>query len=79
MAEHLTPESFVESYGPDAAVLVGKDMQITLGQALLAEQAFCPADSDKRQDPAKRLQYLAGMLAAAGSLRPEDQHLLGEA
>jgi hypothetical protein len=71
------PQDFISTYGTDAAVLVGNGMQMTLGQALEAERLFCPADAATRQDPLKRLSYLAGMLAAAGSLRPEDEYLLG--
>jgi hypothetical protein len=71
------PESFIESYGLEAKVKIGADSrEMTLGQALAFEQMFCPAETTKREDPTKRLGYLAHMLAAAGSLRPEDQYLI---
>ncbi len=75
----LTPEKFVGMYGADAPVLVGRAprlMQITLGQALAAEAAFCEGDDTKRQDPARRIRYMAQMLNAAGTLRPEHVYLL---
>jgi hypothetical protein len=70
------PQAFIDAYGYDARVLVGKGREMTLGQALAAEQLLCPADEIARQDPSKRLGYLANMLAAGGSLRPEDEYLL---
>lgn len=76
--EAIDPQDFIEAYGPDAAVMVGGGMEMTLGQALQAERLLCPADSTNRQDPAKRVGYLARILAAGGSLREEDQHLLVE-
>ena len=74
------PQALIEAYGLDARVVVGSgDLAMTLGQALLAESLLCPANPTERQDPRRRLSYLAGMLAAGGSLRPEDEHLLGDA
>jgi hypothetical protein len=78
MTEPEAPDpvgGFIEMYGEDALVVAGT-MPMTLGQALKMEQMFCPADSAERLDPIKRLHYLAGMLAAAGSLRPEHEELL---
>ena len=75
--KELDPQTFVDFYGQDAPVVAGK-MKITLGQALEAEKMFCPADEEARQDPQKRLAYLAGMLAAAGSLSPEHEFLIKE-
>ncbi|HSX17079.1 MAG TPA: hypothetical protein VLH86_03200 [Patescibacteria group bacterium] len=75
---HTTPElteaGLVELYG-DAPVTLGT-FTVPLTQALAMEAAFCPADSETRTDPDRRLAYLAGMLASAGSLLPEHQHLL---
>lgn len=75
--ENLEPRAFIDAYGVDAAVVVGSGMNMNLGQALAMEELFCPAGEADRQDPAKRLSYLAGMLAAADSLLPEHKHLLG--
>lgn len=75
--ETLDPQIFIDGYGPDAPVIVGSDMRITLGQALAAEAFLCPADAATRENPERRVQYVAGILAAAGTLRPEDAHLLG--
>ncbi len=72
----LDPQEFIDSYGPEAAVIVGGDRETTLGQALAMEQLLCPADSTTRQDPQKRIGFVANMLASAGSLRPEDERYL---
>ena len=72
------PQAFIDAYGADAKVVVGNGRPLTLGQALEAERLLCPADVTARQDPERRLGYLANMLAAGGSLRPEDAHLLGQ-
>lgn len=76
--ENLSPQEFIESYGLSAPVRVGRGegREVTLGQALKAENAFCPADKEKREDPVERVGYLAKILAAAGTLRPEDEHFL---
>jgi hypothetical protein len=76
--EKLDPQTFIDSYGLDAKVLVGEGMSISLGQALEAERLLCPAETNDRQDPVKRIGYLATMLGAAGSLRPEHLDLLSE-
>ena len=70
------PQAFIDSYGPDAQVVVGNGMEMSLEQALKAEALLCPADAITRQDPRKRIGYIANMLAAAGSLREEDAHHL---
>ncbi|CAN5418699.1 hypothetical protein BH09PAT4_BH09PAT4_02500 [soil metagenome] len=75
--EILDPEAFIDSYGDTAPVALG-ETTMTLGQALEAERLFCPADATKRQDPDRRVRYLARILASAGTLRPEDEHLLGQ-
>jgi hypothetical protein len=67
------PQTFIDSYGPDAVVVAGNVTKMTLGQALEFERLLCPADATERQDPAKRVGYLANMLAAGGSLRPADE------
>ena len=69
------PEEFLEVYGPAAPVVAG-GQEMTLGQALQFEAMFCPANKEARQDPGKRVPYLAGMLAAAGTLLPEHEWLL---
>lgn len=74
--EYADPEEFIDAYGTDAPVAFANGMQMTLGQALDAERLLCPADTVDRQDPIKRLGYLASMLAAGGSLRPEDERYL---
>jgi len=66
---------FMEAYDTETPVVAG-DRPMSLGQALAFERMFCPADPTDREDPGKRLRYLAGMLAAAGSLRPEHEGLL---
>ena len=72
------PQSFVDSYGLDASVVVGNGMKMTLGQALAAERLLCPAEAIDRQDPAKRIGYLARILAEGGSLLQDDRHWLGD-
>lgn len=75
-AEIPDPQTFIDSYGLNAAVVAGKGIEMTLGQALEFERMLCPAGTTARQDPVKRVGYLANMLAAGGSLRPEDEHYL---
>jgi enhancing lycopene biosynthesis protein 2 len=75
--ENPNPEELVDIYGVDAAVTIG-NREMTLNQALLAEQLLCPADAAVRQDPEKRVKYLASMLVASGTLREEHYHLLDE-
>lgn len=75
-AEIPDSQAFIDSYGADAEVVAGKGVRMTLGQALEFERMLCPADTAKRQDPVKRVGYLANMLAAGGSLRLEDEHYL---
>lgn len=72
------PQEFIDAYGPDAPVVVGEGMEMSLGQALQAEKLLCPKEKTDREDPVKRLGYLASMLHAGGSLRSEHQYLLGE-
>jgi hypothetical protein len=72
------PESFIDTYGLDAPVMAGNGMAMTLGQALEAERVLCPADMIDRQDPIKRVGYLARMLYQGGTLRPEDEYLVAE-
>ncbi len=70
-------KAFIESYGLDAKVVVGSgDMELGLGAALEMEALFCPADTIARQDPEKRARYLAAILNAGGSLKPEHLFLL---
>ena len=76
MTEIPDPQQFIDSYGPDADIAFDNGMRMTLGQALEAERVLCQADPSARQEPAKRLGWLAARLAAADSLRPEDAHLL---
>lgn len=73
----LGPEAIIETYGLDATVVVGGGKVMKLGQALQFEAMFCPAEDIRRQDPTKRSIYLAGMLAAGGTiLHPDHQALL---
>lgn len=74
--EFVDPQEFIDAYGPDAPVAFANGMQMSLGQALDAERLLCPADAVTRQDPRRRIGYLASMLAAGGSLRPEDEQYL---
>jgi hypothetical protein len=76
MTQELDPQALIDSYGMSATVRLGDGKDMTLEQALEAERLFCPADSTDRNDPTKRLGYLANMLAAAGTLRPEHEHLV---
>jgi hypothetical protein len=77
--ENHDVQNFIVSYDPDTPIMLGVGDPITLEQALLAEQLFCPADMQNRRDPIKRLGYLARKLSDAGSLRPEHQYLIEEA
>ncbi len=74
--EITDPQALIAAYGPDAPVRSPNGVAMTLGQVLAAEALLCPADVATRQDPVKRVGYLARMLAAGESLRPEDHHLL---
>lgn len=74
--EIVDPQAFIDAYGPKAPVAFDNGMQTTLGQALALESSMCMADPDKRQDPHKRIGWLAARLAAAGSLHPEHEYLL---
>lgn len=58
----ITESQFIEVYGD---VLVGSEPNlIPLAQALKIEELVCPADKSERQDPAKRLSYLARMVGS---------------
>jgi hypothetical protein len=74
--EYVDPQDFIDAYGPDAPVAFANGMQMTLRQALDAERLLCPADVTARQDPRRRIGYLANILAAGGSLLPEDEQYL---
>ena len=74
--ERPDPKAFIDSYGIEAEVKFDNGMRMTLGQALDFEQMACTAEDVARQDPVKRVGFLAMRLAAAGSLRPEDEYLL---
>jgi hypothetical protein len=78
MREQLPdPQAFIDSYGPDAAVAFeATGLRTTLGQALAVEAMLCTAEPSRRQDPARRIGYLANILAAADSLRDEDRDLI---
>ena len=75
-AEYVDPQEIIDAYGPDAPVAFANGMQMTLGQALDAERLLCPADMAARQDPRRRIGYLANILAAGGSRLPEDEQCL---
>ncbi len=74
------PERFMEMYGPDALVVTGKEgsKPLTLEQALLREAMLCEANKEVRQDPVRRVRFLARALAAGGSLLPEHAYLIEE-
>lgn len=69
-------EEFLGNYPEDARVRLGEGAEMTITQALAFEKMFCPADPQKRQDPERRVAFLAGMLAAGGSLLPEHEYLV---
>ena len=73
------PEAFLANYDPSSPVQVGDSkLETTLGQALAAEAFMCTAEDTDRQDPGKRTIFLAGALAAGGSLLPEHEHLVSK-
>jgi hypothetical protein len=74
--EYVDPQEFIDAYRPDTPVAFTNGMRMTLGQALEAERLLCPADETARQDPRRRIGYLANILAAGGSLLPEDEQYL---
>jgi hypothetical protein len=74
--EELTPDSFYDIYGPDAAILTPGGSPATLGYAKQMEELACMADADKRSDPELRKRYMAKMLFNAGSLHEEHYYLL---
>jgi hypothetical protein len=76
-AEMPDAQRFMEMYRPDDRVrFEDTGAEMTLGQALQLEALLCTADTDARQDPLRRIGYLARILAAGGSLLPEHEHLL---
>ncbi len=71
-----SPQQLIDTYGQNAPVVVGDGSPMTLGQALAFEEMFCTADVANRHDQPKRVGFLAGILAAGGTLKPEHQYLL---
>jgi hypothetical protein len=71
------PEAFLGNYDPSSPVRVG-DREMTLRQALSFEALLCTAEETDRGDPGKRTTFLAGALAAGGSLLPEHEHLVSK-
>ncbi len=76
-----TEQQLLEAHPLDTPVAVGgrREMNgttLTLGFVMMMEASSCPADAQKREDPELRARTLASMLAAAGSLKPEFDHLL---
>jgi hypothetical protein len=69
-----TEPELIEIYG-DCRVQFGSTV-MTLEQALAFEAEACMADPAKRGEPAARVSFLAGRLAAAGSLLPDHMHLV---
>lgn len=69
-------EAFMAAYSTDVPVVVGGGVRMKLGQALQFEGLSCTADKADRLDPRKRIGFLVGLLAAAGSLLPEHAFLL---
>lgn len=68
------PQWLLEKYGSDAAVRIG-EVALTLGGAIQAERAFCPAKPDPEKPglfEARRTSWLAKALMAGGSLHPDD-------
>jgi hypothetical protein len=70
----ITEPELVKMYGNDMVVVGNQTIQLHL--ALEYERLLCPADEQSRQDPQRRVAYIAGILAAAGTLQPEHEHLL---
>ena len=71
------PEAFLGNYDSSSPVRVG-DRELTLEQALAFEALACTAKETDRRDPSKRTTFLAGALAAGGSLLPEHEHLVSK-
>ena len=71
------PEAFLGNYDPSSPVQVG-ERELTLEQALAFEALLCTAEETDRRDPGKRTIFLAGALAAGGSLLPEHEHLISK-
>lgn len=69
------PEEFINLYNLNSEVLIG-ERTITLGQALEMEKAFCPAESEVKDNPDVRVYFLAKILAGAGTLLPEHMYIL---
>ena len=67
--------SFTDSYDPATPVMIG-EMVLTLEQALRAEAEACTADIPDRNNQIGRIRFMAKILDAGGSLRPEDKYLL---
>ena len=80
MPEIPDPQWLLDKYGPNAAVQIGGTV-LTLGGAFQAERMFCPAEPDPANPgpfQAQRTRWLAGALAAGGSLEPKDSWLTEE-
>lgn len=77
-----SPRDFIANYDPSTPVtFVNRDDQrkrltMPLGSALAFEELSCTGTPANRQDPIKRVQFLAGILSAADELRAEDQQFL---
>ncbi len=74
-------QAFLNMYSPETPVMVGREnpKPMTLGKALDREAMYCVADDSVREDPTRRLGYLAGILAGGGSLLPEHELFLAQA
>lgn len=62
-----TEQDLVDFYGPESLVKSG-EITMSLQDFLEAEQLFCPASDESRQDPVRRAQMIASVLRSGGSL-----------
>jgi hypothetical protein len=63
---------FIAQYGD---IKVEGDESMTLNGLLAMEERFCPAPAEARNDPEKRVAYMAKMVGVA-ALAPEHAHLV---
>ncbi|HYH75394.1 MAG TPA: hypothetical protein VD735_05535 [Candidatus Saccharimonadales bacterium] len=70
-----SPEDFMERYGEVDVTVPGIGIVAPLTEVVAMEERFCPADTADRQDPFKRVGYLANLVLYTGQLNPAHHHL----
>jgi hypothetical protein len=74
MSSEITEAEFIDIYGE--APITFRDQSVPLTTLLQMEAAFCTGQPEARQDPEKRVGYLAKLVG--DNLLPEHEHLRPE-